>query len=111
MGLGKLKCPIDIICKTVTKDDDGFGKVEENTIATVRAYREDRYASEKWTNLATFSEANALFRFRKLSGKDLSTDMVISTGDERFDIISVRDIRNRGMFTEVLAKKVVGSGG
>lgn len=102
---------IDIIVTETTKDSEGFSTVKDIVIASVRAYKEDRYASERWANRATFSEATALFHFRKLSGIEVSTEMTITCKDGRYEINSVRDIRNKGMYLEVLAKKVVASSG
>lgn len=111
MGLGKLNTFIDIIIRESIKDAEGFVKKNDTIVASLRAYREDRFASEKWANMAIFSEANALFRFRWIPGLEVSTDMLIAASDGRFEIISVRDIRNRKMYVEVLAKKVVASSG
>ena len=36
----------------------------------------------------------------------VTTAMTIVTGGERFEITSVEDIKGRGMYVEVLAKKV-----
>ena len=108
MALGKINTFIDIIKTETTKDSEGFSKTKDIIAASVRAYKEDRFASEKWANRATFSEATSLFRFRRLPNLDVTTEMVITCKDGRYEINSVRDIRNRGMYVEVLAKKVVG---
>ena len=42
---------------------------------------------------------------------DIKTKMVIDCSGDRYEIISVEDIKNRGMYIEVLAKKVVVSDG
>ena len=111
MSLGKINTFIDLIEIKTVKDAEGFSSKEDIILASVRAYREDRFASEKWANRATFSEATSLFRFRRLPNLDVTTEMVITCKDGRYEITSVRDIRNRGMYVEVLAKKVVGSSG
>lgn len=111
MSFGKMNTFIDIITVETTKDSEAFGKTKDTVIASIRAYKEDRYASEKWANRATFSEATALFRFRKIPGIKVTTDMVIACKDGRYELTSVRDIKNRGMYVEVLAKKVVASSG
>ncbi|NLY36541.1 MAG: head-tail adaptor protein, partial [Tissierellia bacterium] len=80
-------------------------------VASVRAYKEDRFASEIWANRAIFSEATALFRFRRIPNLEVTTEMLIACKDGRYEITSVRDIRNRKMYLEVLAKKVVASSG
>jgi hypothetical protein len=56
------------------------------------------------------AEASALFRFRKIPGLTVDAAMVIICGGERYNIISAEDVRGRGMYMEVLAKVVSGSG-
>ncbi|MGB4351098.1 MAG: head-tail adaptor protein [Tissierellaceae bacterium] len=111
MGLGKINTFIDIILVERIKDDEGFSKVNDNILATIRAYKEERHASEKWANRALFSETSALFRFRKIPDVGITSKMVIDCSGDRYEIISVEDIKNRGMYVEVLAKKVVVSDG
>ena len=41
----------------------------------------------------------------------VTTDMVILCDNERYNIVSVEDIRLRGMYIEVLASKIMPSGG
>jgi hypothetical protein len=41
----------------------------------------------------------------------VTTDHIIMTGGETFDITSVEDVKGRGMYIEVLAKKVVATSG
>jgi hypothetical protein len=81
------------------------------TLASIRCYREGRHGSERWANLAVFSEATDLFRFRRIPGLTITTSHFLTYGGERFDITSVEDVKGRGMYIEVLAKKVVQSRG
>lgn len=111
MGLGKMRMFIHITSIETEKDSEAFGTEKETIVASLRAYKEDRYASERWANRATFSEATALFRFRGIPGVTITSEMVITCDDGRYEITSVRDIKNRGMYVEVLAKKVVASSG
>ena len=59
MGLGKINTFIDIILVERIKDDEGFSKVNDNILASIRAYKEERHASEKWANRALFSAISA----------------------------------------------------
>lgn len=111
MSIGRMNVLIDIIRITTTKDNEGFGKTSEEVLASVRAYKEDRFATERWANMAVFSEANALFRFRKIPGISITSDLTISCKNERYNIVSISDIKNKGMYIEVMAKKVVASSG
>lgn len=110
MSFGKMNTFIDIVKKETVKDYEGFSTETDVIIASVRAYREKRHGTEKWANRATFSVATDLFRFRSIPGVKVTTDMIIAIDDERFEITSVEDVKNRGMYIEVLAKEVKPSG-
>ena len=111
MSFGKMYTFIDIISVETVKDSEGFSKPTDTIVASVRAYKEDRHGNEKWANRATFSEATALFCFRKIPDIPVSTKMVIACSDGRYEITSVEDVKGKGMYIEVLAKKVVASSG
>lgn len=106
MSFGKMNTFIDIISTEPIKDKDGFAAIGDKILASVRAYKEDRHGSERWANRASFSSATSLFRFRKISGLRVTSEMVIVCDDGRYQILSVDDVRNRGMYVEVLAEKI-----
>jgi head-tail adaptor len=106
MSYGKMNSFIEIIATTPVKDADGFAVETDTVIANVCAYREDRHGTEVWANRAAFSNASALFRFRHIPGVKVDTTMVIICDGERFRIFSAEDVRNRGMYTEVLAEHI-----
>lgn len=110
MSYGKMNTFIDIIQKATVKDSEGFSTETDNTVASIRAYREGRHGNEKWVNRAAFSEATDLFRFRRIPGLTITTAMVVVNKEGRFEITSVEDIKGRGMYIEVLAKEVISSG-
>jgi head-tail adaptor len=110
MSFGKMNTFIDIVEKVTIKDAEGFKTEVDNIVASVRAYREGRHGNEKWANRASFSEATDLFRFRSIPGLTITTSMVLSHSDKKFEITSVEDIKGRGMYIEVLAKEVIPSG-
>ena len=83
----------------------------DEILASVRVYREGRHGSQRWANLATFSEATDLFRFRVIPGLVVSTDHIIVCDGGRYNITSVEDVKGRGMYIEVLAKKVESTNG
>jgi len=101
---------ISIIEQRKVKDPEGFATTEDVVVADLRAYREGRHGSEKWANMAAFSEATDLFRFRCIPGVKITTAMTILCSDERFNITSVEDVKGRGMYLEVLAKEMTPSG-
>ncbi|MBH1941319.1 head-tail adaptor protein [Anaerocolumna sedimenticola] len=106
MSFGKMNTFIDIISTVPIKDKEGFSIKGDDILASVRAYKEDRHSSERWTNMASFSTASCLFRFRKISGLKVTTEMVIVCDDGRYQILSVEDVRSRGMYIEVLTEKI-----
>lgn len=110
MSYGKMNTFIDIAQKVTTKDAEGFRTEADNIVASVRAYREGRHGNEKWANRAQFSEATDLFRFRCIPGVTVTTTMVVKNDNGYFEIISVEDVKGRGMYIEVLAKEVKPSG-
>ena len=101
----------DIVITKRIKDSEGFSTTADEILASVRVYREGRHGSERWANLAAFSEATDLFRFRVIPGLTVTTDHILVCEDGRFEITSVEDVKGRGMYTEVLAKKVVATSG
>lgn len=104
MSFGKLNTPIYIVSLTHGKDADGFAQTSETVIACVRAYKENKNTTEKWTNSAVLKDASALFRFRFIPGVQITTDMVIDCFDGRYNITSVENIRGRNMYYEVTGR-------
>lgn len=78
---------IEIISTNPIKDSEGFVKTGDNILASLRAYKEDRHGSEAWKNRATFSEATALFRFRKITNLNITTSLFIVCSDDRYNIL------------------------
>jgi len=111
MSFGKMNGFADIVITKRIKDSEGFTTTADEILASVRVYREGRHGSERWANLAAFSEATDLFRFRVIPGLTITTDHILVCEDGRFEITSVEDVKGRGMYTEVLAKKVVATSG
>jgi head-tail adaptor len=105
----KLNSFIDIVSATPTKDAEGFVTHGDNIVASVRAYFEPKNSTEKWANMAVFSEADALFRFRMIPGLTVTPQMLIISDEGRYEIISVEIAKQRGMYLEVIAKKTEGS--
>lgn len=111
MSFGKMNGFADIVITKRIKDSEGFSATADEILASVRVYREGRHGSERWANLAAFSEATDLFRFRRIPGLAVTIDHILVCEDGRFEITSVEDVKGRGMYTEVLAKKVVATNG
>ena len=110
MSYGKMNEFIDIISTEPVKDAEGFVTTGDNILASVRAYKEEQHGNEKWANRAAFSTATALFRFRKIPSVEITTLLVIACFGGRYNIVSVEDVKGRGMYIEVLAERVIASG-
>ena len=106
MSFGKMNTLVDIIQTAPVKDVEGFIVSGDNVLATVRAYREEKHGNESWANRAAFSNASALFRFRKHPTLTVTTDMALVCDTGRYRILSLEDVRGRGMYIEALAEKL-----
>jgi head-tail adaptor len=109
MSIGKMTTHIDLIKTTQTKDRQGFPTTHDEIVASQRAYFEPKNSTEKWSNLAVFAEANAIFRFRYIPGVEVTADMVIVSDTGRYRIINAEDVRNRHMYWECVCQKSVPS--
>ena len=111
MSFGMMKSFIKIYSITAVKDAEGFVIEEDNLLITTRAYKENRHGNEAWKNRASFTTATALFRFRKPPNIEINTEHVLFCNGEKYNILSVEDIREKGMYVEVLTEKMKGSRG
>ena len=111
MSFGKMKSVIEVFETTLIKDAEGFTTEQDQPVLGVRAYKEEQRGNEAWKNRASFTSANALFQFRKPPSISITTKHFIMCDDIRYNIVSVEDIRNKGMYIEVLAKTITGSKG
>lgn len=108
MSFGKMNTPIEIVSAEPVKDAEGFVSTGDTVVANVRAYFEPKNATERWLTLAQSSEADALFRFRVLPGVTVTNRHFILCGGRRYDVYSTENVRNRGIYLEVLAVSVDG---
>ena len=110
MSYGKMTSHIDIITTDPVRDAEGFVSTGDNILASVRAYKEDRHGTTKWANMAAFSNATTLFRFRCLPGIEVNPSLYIACDGGRYRILSVENVRERGMYLEVLAERLEPTG-
>lgn len=101
-----MNCFVELVWTARVTDSEGFASTADEVLAKVRAYREDRHGTESWANRAAFSTATALFRFRKIPGVIVDSSQYLVCADGRYRILSVEDIKGRGMYYEVLAEKL-----
>ena len=106
MSFGKMNVQVSIVMESVTKDAEGFATKTNSILTSIHAYREGRHGSQKWVNRAAFSEATDLFCFRTITGLSVTTAHVILCDGVRYEITSVEDVKGRGMYLEVLAKRI-----
>ena len=99
----KAKFIINIIAAEQVKDADGFTSTVDTTVASVRAYFEQKNSTERWRSMAQNNEVNALFRLRTIPEVELNNRHIIVCEGKRYNIYSVEDIRGRGMYLEILA--------
>jgi head-tail adaptor len=109
MSFGKMTERIGIVSASPSKDAEGFAALSDEAIASVRAYKEERHGGERWANMAAYSEATALFRFRAIPGVEVTASNAIICGGRRYRIISAEDVRGRGMYVEVMAELLEGT--
>jgi head-tail adaptor len=109
MSFGKMTERIDIVSTAPSKDAEGFAALSDEVVASVRAYREERHGGERWANMAAFSDATAMFRFRAIPGVEITASHAILCRGRRYRIISAEDVRGRGMYVEVMAEMLEGT--
>ncbi|GHU73463.1 hypothetical protein AGMMS49992_12120 [Clostridia bacterium] len=102
MSVGRMRSFIRIGESEIVKDEEGYSSTQDKTVAVVRAYKESRHGNESWKNRAAFTEATSLFRFRKIPGATITTSNYILCDADRYHIVSVEDVRDRGMYTECM---------
>ena len=73
MSFGKMNTFAEITEIRNVKDSEGFSSKRETVLAFIRVYREGRHGSERWANLAAFSEALE-------ANEEIHTDEVQSKG-------------------------------
>ena len=106
MSFGKMNVQVSIVMESVTKDAEGFATKTNSILTSIHAYREGRHGSQKWVNRAAFSEATDLFRIRTIPGLTVTTEHVILCDGERYEITSVEAVKGRGMYLEILGKRI-----
>lgn len=111
MSFGKMQSFIEVYQSNTTTDADGFAQTHEQRILSTRAYKEQQRGSEAWKNRASFTTETTLFRLRKPRNVDITTEHLLVCYGEYYNILSVEDVINKGMYLEILAEKIEGSKG
>ncbi len=111
MGFGLMNKKAKIVSINRNIDSEGFSFETVAVLAEVRVFVEGRHGSERWANLAAFSEATDLFKLRKIPNLTITTEHYIEIDEVRYNILSVENIKGRGMYLEILAKRVEATNG
>lgn len=111
MSLGLMNKKVLLCKKTNNIDSEGFFRPNVETLAELRVFVEEKHGSERWANLAAFSEATHIFRFRYIPNLEITTKQYILYNGCEYNILSVENVKNRNMYIEIMAKKVVESNG
>lgn len=109
MRLGKFFADVKILRKIKTQDEEGFGIQTEETVKTVRCYRESRQGTTLWKNLAAFAEATDLFQIQKPADFELSRAYLLESGGERFEILDIECIKGHDLYLQIIAKCITGA--
>jgi head-tail adaptor len=107
MSVAKMSRFIDIVSTEPVKDSEGFATQVDTSVAKIRAYKEERHGTERWANMAVFSTATTMFKFRRIPDVVVDEKMIIICDGIRYHIVSVNNIRN--MYVEALAERIEGS--
>lgn len=102
MSFGKMNTFIEIAKTDKTKDSEGFYFETDVIVANVRAYFEQKNSTEKWVNLSQNSSINALFRIRAIPNILITNKHFILCKGKRYNIFSVENVKNKGMYIEIL---------
>ena len=111
MGLGLMNKKAQIVSIARETDSEGFSFENVEVLADIRVFVEGRHGSERWANLAAFSEATELFRFRRVPNLVITTKQYLLFEGNRYNILSAENVKGREMYTEILAKRVEASNG
>jgi hypothetical protein len=106
--IAAMRNQISIAAKGFITDASGFKTPVERVIAVVKAFVEQRSGAQRWANYALFSDATALFRFRRIPDVAVTEDCIIVYAEDRYEIQSVHDVK--GLYLEVLARKITPEG-
>lgn len=102
--ISDMKTLIRIVEPIYGKDTDGFQTVSEKTVAEIPCRMEVKNATEKWTLRSDLKDATAIMTFRCIPCVTVTRFMLVYVGDDAYDIINVENIRNRGMYTQIIVR-------
>ena len=105
MALGLMNKKIYICALENTTDQDGFTSQQFKRLKETRAIVEEKHLNEKWSNYATFVDAEILFQLRAFPNFNLELEDYVEYQGQIYNIINVENIKGRNMYIEVLAKR------
>ena len=111
MSFGRMNTLISITKEVVTKDAEGFATKGRSGVGiSVRISGKGRTVPRNGSIVPPFQRRRICSRFRIIPTLNVTTAHVILCGDDRFEITSVEGVKGKGMYIEVLAKKVTPDG-
>lgn len=102
---GELRTQVILERPSLVTGTGGFSKKSYSTIATVWARWNNVHGSEVWAaeSVQASEPATVLIRYRT----DIDTTCAISKGSNRYQIISLDNIENRGEYIELKVSRMV----
>lgn len=110
MGI-QLNKRVEVYKKEITSDLEGFTRKNKVSLGFTRMSREGRHGSQMWANYATFSEATDLFKCRRDPNIEITTSCFLLVDGVEYDILSVENVKGKGLYLEILAKRTEASYG
>ncbi len=101
---GDLRTQVAIQTRTVTTGTGGFPVPSWTTLATVWAKWVNVHGSEAWVVQSVQAEGAATVTIRYQTGID--TTCAVLLGAERFEIVSIDNIQQRGEYLELKVKRM-----
>jgi SPP1 family predicted phage head-tail adaptor len=99
---GQMRTEISLQQRTATPDDGGFSVPVWTTVYTVKSKWSNVHGQETWMAGATGANKPATVTIRYRA--DLDTTWAVLKGTERYEIVSVDNIQERGELMELKVK-------
>jgi len=101
---GELRTAVTLESRTVSVETGGFGAPAWATIAVVKAKWENAHGSEAQAAGTVEADLPATVTMRYRSGID--TTCAVRKGSDRYEILSVDNIRERGEYMELRVRRM-----
>jgi head-tail adaptor len=106
-----MQTQVAVVRREYVLDAEGFSVSQSIPVMEAKAEVELKKANEFWANLAAWSEVDAIFRIRRKPGVEIDSSMLLIAPDGEYNVTSVDSIKGRGMYIEIMAKRISPSEG